>query len=100
MAKKTVTTRVCDVHDGDALAVNTVRLGWDGQNYQLDLCADHEREIASTLQSWTAGASGPRRARRSAKATKAKRTAAPANRTAAPAKSAGARREKRGGGGA
>ncbi len=51
MAQKVQVIVTCDLHDDDDTeALETVRFGFDGYDYELDLCADHSEEVHDQLQ--------------------------------------------------
>jgi hypothetical protein len=56
MAKKTQVVITCDVHDGDAEAVATVRFVVEGTTYEFELCEPHLDEFRSTMEGWSAHA--------------------------------------------
>jgi hypothetical protein len=56
MAKKTQVVITCDVHDGDAEAVGTVRFAVEGTTFEFELCEPHLDEFRSTMEGWSAHA--------------------------------------------
>jgi hypothetical protein len=54
VAVKIITLRSCDLHgEGDDVeASETLRLGYDGAWYEIDLCKEHSGEVGEILQSW------------------------------------------------
>lgn len=53
MAQRTQVILTCDVHDGDAEAVETVEFTVDGQTYQCELCEAHLAEFHESMEIWS-----------------------------------------------
>lgn len=45
MAQRVQVILVCDLHDDETPGTETVTFALDGAAYEIDLCADHAREI-------------------------------------------------------
>jgi hypothetical protein len=82
VAVKIITLRSCDLHgDEDVEASDTVRVGFDGAWYEIDLCKEHGAEVGDTLQGWISRGRRPESAQervrrtRSAAADRPRRTA-------------------------
>ena len=56
MAQRTQVILTCDVHDGDAEAVDTVAFTVEGQSYECELCEAHLNEFRETMESWSSHA--------------------------------------------
>ena len=56
MAQLTQVVLTCDVHEGDAEAVDTVTFASEGQAYECELCEDHLAEFREVMEAWTAHA--------------------------------------------
>ena len=41
---------VCDLHDGDAPAEETVRFSLDRRDYEIDVCAAHAEELRDDVE--------------------------------------------------
>lgn len=55
MAKKVLTTKVCDPpHEAETVAVVTRRFGYGDIEYETDLCAAHDLELGSVLGEFAA----------------------------------------------
>lgn len=64
MARKTKVIVVCDLHDSDVEAVDTVRLGIGDEQRSLDLCAEHLAEVRAAMAPWLAAVAGRAGSRR------------------------------------
>lgn len=53
MAQRTQVILTCDVHDGDAEAVETVEFTVEGQTYQCELCEAHLAEFRESMEIWS-----------------------------------------------
>lgn len=53
MAQRTQVILTCDVHDGDADAVETVAFTVEGQAYECELCEAHLIEFREALEIWS-----------------------------------------------
>jgi hypothetical protein len=50
MAQKTVVTVVCDLpHDGEIEGTESVSFGFDGNQYEIDLCEPHSKELREKM---------------------------------------------------
>ena len=56
MAQLTQVIVTCDVHDGDAEAVDTVSFTVDGHTYECDLCEPHLAEFRESMEDWSSHA--------------------------------------------
>ena len=56
MAQRTLVLLTCDVHDGDAEAVETVEFTVEGRSYECDLCEDHLAEFRESTGIWSSHA--------------------------------------------
>ncbi len=56
MAQRTLVLLTCDVHDGDADAVETVQFTVEGRSYECDLCDDHLAEFRESAGIWSSHA--------------------------------------------
>lgn len=54
---------VCDLHDGDAPAEETVRFSLDRREYAIDLCAAHAEELRDDVEEFVGPARRLRRQR-------------------------------------
>lgn len=65
MAQRTEVLLTCDVHDGNAEAVETVLYTVDGRSYECDLCDGHLTEFRNSMEIWSSHSrpTGRRRAR-------------------------------------
>lgn len=52
MAQRTQVILTCDVHDGDADAVETVSFTVEGQSYECELCEAHLGEFREAMEIW------------------------------------------------
>ena len=73
MAQKVNVLTVCDVHDDEVEAVETISFALDGTAYELDTCEQHGAELRDAFAPYVgsarkagraSGASAPRRAAR------------------------------------
>lgn len=69
MAQKVSVQLLCDMHDEEVQADETVIFGQDGSHYEIDLCNEHAGELRAQLSRYVAGA------RRAGRGSAAKRTA-------------------------
>jgi hypothetical protein len=53
MAQRTQVILTCDVHDGDAEAVETVEFTVEGHTYQCELCEAHLAEFREAMEIWS-----------------------------------------------
>lgn len=53
MAQRTQVILTCDVHDGDADAVETVTFTVEGQSYECELCDAHLNEFREAMEIWS-----------------------------------------------
>jgi len=53
MAQRTQVLLTCDVHDGDAEAVETVLFTVEGQSYECELCDAHLAEFRDAMEIWS-----------------------------------------------
>ena len=53
MAQRTQVILTCDVHDGDADAVDTVAFTVEGQSYECELCDAHLAEFREAMEIWS-----------------------------------------------
>ncbi len=53
MAQRTQVLLTCDVHDGDAEAVETVVFTVEGQAYECELCDAHLTEFRDAMEIWS-----------------------------------------------
>ena len=53
MAQRTQVILTCDVHEGDAEAVETVEFTVEGQTYQCELCGAHLAEFRDAMEIWS-----------------------------------------------
>lgn len=53
MAQRTQVLLTCDVHDGDAEAVDTVVFTVEGQTYECELCDAHLAEFREAMEIWS-----------------------------------------------
>ncbi len=53
MAQRTQVLLTCDVHDGDAEAVETVVFTVEGQAYECELCEAHLAEFRDAMEIWS-----------------------------------------------
>ena len=68
MAQKVRVIVTCDLHEDEAEGVETVKFGFDGYDYELDVCDEHGEQVQYQLQeliSHARRAGGARRGRRS-----------------------------------
>lgn len=68
MAQKVQVIVTCDLHEDETEGVETVGFGFDGSDYEIDLCAEHSEEVQNQLQaliSCSRRAEGSRGRRRS-----------------------------------
>jgi hypothetical protein len=70
VAHKTVVTVVCDLpHDGEVESAETVSFAFDGTAYEIDVCADHAKELREEFSEYVgharrvSGGAGTRRRR-------------------------------------
>lgn len=63
MAQRTQVVLTCDVHDGDAEAVETVTFTVEGQSYECELCDAHLTEFREAMEIWSSHSRGAGRAR-------------------------------------
>lgn len=40
----------CDLHEDETEGVETVKFGFDGYGYEIDLCAEHSEQVQNQLQ--------------------------------------------------
>ncbi len=69
MAQKVQVLVTCDLHEDDIEGVETVKFGFDGYDYEIDVCAEHSEQVQDQLQdliSHARRAGGGRGGRRSA----------------------------------
>lgn len=50
MAQKVQVMVTCDLHEDDSEGVETLKFGFDGYDYEIDLCAEHTEEVHDQLQ--------------------------------------------------
>lgn len=53
MAQRTEVLLTCDVHDGDAEAVETVLFTVEGQTFECELCDAHLAEFRDAMEIWS-----------------------------------------------
>lgn len=53
MAQRTEVLMTCDVHDGDAVAVETVAFTVEGKSYECELCDAHLAEFREATEIWS-----------------------------------------------
>jgi hypothetical protein len=53
MAQRTQVILTCDVHDGDADAVDSVAFTVEGQSYECELCEAHLAEFRDAMEIWS-----------------------------------------------
>lgn len=53
MAQRTQVILTCDVHDGDADAVETVAFTVEGQSFECELCDAHLAEFREAMEIWS-----------------------------------------------
>ena len=53
MAQRTQVLLTCDVHDGDAEAVETVLFTVEDQSYECELCDAHLAEFRDAMEIWS-----------------------------------------------
>ncbi len=53
MAQRTQVIMTCDVHDGEADAVDTVAFTVEGQAYECELCEAHLAEFREAMEIWS-----------------------------------------------
>ena len=79
MAQRTQLLLTCDVHDGDAEAVETVLFTVEGQSYECELCDAHLAEFRDAMEIWSShsrpagrsrGGSSPGRAAKPSRSTR------------------------------
>lgn len=70
MALHTQVLLTCDVHDGDAEAVETVAFTVEGQSFECDLCEDHLAEFRETIEIWSSHARPVSQRRKSQRAAR------------------------------
>ena len=63
MAQRTQVVLTCDVHDGDAEAVETVTFTVEGQSYECELCEAHLAEFREAMEIWSSHSRSAGRAR-------------------------------------
>lgn len=76
MAQRVEVVVTCDLHEDEAEGVETVTFGFDGSEYEIDLCAEHSEEVQNQLQtliSYSRRTEGGRR-RRPSTASRADRS--------------------------
>lgn len=58
MARHIQVTLLCDVrpHETDTPAARTVSIGIDGQRYELEVCAEHERQLLQAVTQYVQAA--------------------------------------------
>jgi len=68
MSQQVQVTLICDVpaHDTETPADRTVSIGLDGQDYELEVCAEHELQLLETARRYVeaarkVGSPSPRR---------------------------------------
>ncbi len=72
MAQKFQVVLTCDLDEDEVPAAQTVSFGYDGHNYDFELCEQHLEEVNEVLQAWIGAArpaGGGRRRRASAPAS-------------------------------
>ncbi len=74
MAQKVQVIVTCDLHEDDTEGVETITFGFDGGDYELDLCADHSEQVHEQLEELISHArrAGGGRGRRRSPATRAR----------------------------
>ena len=75
MAQKVEVVLTCDLDDGDTPAVDTVVFGYEGANYEFELCQAHLDEYHNAMQGFVtaarrAGSAGRRGAAGAARAAR------------------------------
>ncbi len=50
MAQKLQVMVTCDLHEYETEGVETVKFGFDGYGYEIDLCAEHSEQVQNQLQ--------------------------------------------------
>jgi hypothetical protein len=50
VSQRKVRVVVCDLHEGSALAEETVRFSLDRRDYLIDVCAAHAEELRDDLE--------------------------------------------------
>lgn len=81
MAQKVQVVVTCDLHEDETEGVETVKFGFDGYDYEIDVCAEHSAQVQDELQELisharrTGGGRGGRRSQGSR--PRAERIAAP-----------------------
>ena len=57
MAKRETVEYTCDLHEGEMTdGVQTVSFGFDGQNYDLDACGDHRKQMEEAFATYVGSA--------------------------------------------
>lgn len=56
MAQKVSVLLLCDLHDDDTEATDTVTLGLDGSGYEIDLCEDHAAGLRESMAPYVGAA--------------------------------------------
>ncbi len=77
VAQKVQVLVTCDLHEGESEAVDTVKFGLDGYDYEIDLCAEHSEQVHQELGdliNFARRAGGARRGRSASARQKAQRT--------------------------
>jgi len=56
MAQRVQVTLICDLHDDETPAGETVSFGLDGSRYEIDLCAEHAGQFRESLAGYVGAA--------------------------------------------
>jgi hypothetical protein len=56
MAQRVQVTLVCDLHDDETPAGETVTFGLDGARYEIDLCRDHAAQLRGSFAGYVGAA--------------------------------------------
>lgn len=50
MAQKVQVVVTCDLHEDDTEGIETINFGFDGFDYEIDLCGEHSGQVHDQLQ--------------------------------------------------
>ena len=53
MAQRIQVTLICDLHDDETTADETVTFGLDGSKYEIDLCGEHAQQLRERFAGYT-----------------------------------------------
>jgi hypothetical protein len=84
VAQKVQVIVTCDLHDDDSEGVETIQFGFDGHDYELDLCAEHAEQVHEQLQGLISHARRAGRSRGTRKSAATRSRADGATKAAAP----------------